>query len=170
MWTATIGLYFSGQKQLRLARDEFEATHRAKVRVRRINLQGSRDDFSGFIFYLANVGDSDATIRTIGCGMTRKETGAWLGDQPPDPRANVLTPHDQTLPMGPARPFLFTVVVDNDARAAIREGRHDLFVIGGIEYSDRSKIIRNTGFCWVYDHRIRDFRKSKEDEEYNYED
>ena len=72
--------------------------------------------------------------------------------------------------MGPARPFLFTVVVDNDARAAIREGRHDLFVIGDIEYSDRSKIIRNTGFCWVYDHRIRDFRKSKEDEEYNYED
>jgi hypothetical protein len=167
---STDNLWSAGERQLKLAEDEFKATHRAKVRVRRINLQGNRNDFNGFIFYLANTGDSDANIRTIGCGMARKETGAWLGDQPPNPQASVIIPQQPGLPMGPARPFLFVVAVDNDARAAVRDGLQELFVIGEIEYSDNSGIIRNTGFCWVYDRRIRDFRKSKEDKEYNYED
>jgi hypothetical protein len=168
--SATVGLYFAGRSQTRLARDEFEATHRARVRVRRVNLHGSRNDFGGVNFRLANAGDCDAIIRIIGCGLARKANGAWLGDQPPDPRTGTMTPQDQSLPMGPARQFLFIMAVDNDARMAVREQQHDLFVIGEIEYTDKSNIIRNTGFCWVYDHGIRDFRKSKEDEEYNYED
>jgi hypothetical protein len=154
------------------ARDEFEATHRAKVRVRRINLQGSRNDFSGFTFFLANAGDADATIISISCVMARKENGAWLNDQSPDPRAfhgSVIRPQEPELPMGPARPFLLAVNVDPVAREAIRSRTHELFVIGDVEYTDRSNIIRTTGFCWVYDHGIRDFRYSAADDVYNYE-
>ena len=169
LWVATICFYFSGQKQFGLARDEFIASHRPKVRVRRINLEGDiRDSQTVLTVHLANGGESSAVIRQIGCCATRKDGRRWIGR--PDPRAKIGGPNSEPftlenplLPMGPTRPFCFAVSIDDDAKAAISEGQHQLFVVGEIEYSEKSGIIRTTGFCWWYDPSTRDFQRSEED-------
>jgi|SRR5579862_647614 len=167
----TFTFWIAVNKQAEWTRKSIKFAYRPKIRVRRINLQGGRDDFGSLMIHLSNAGESDAVIHLIGYGMARKDNGTWRGDQPPDPRGSSVTrPDNPLLPMGPSRPFLLVVAIDDEAKAAIWENRHQLFVVGEIEYSDDSGIIRNTGFCWVYDHSIRDFRKSKEDEGYNYED
>jgi hypothetical protein len=43
LWISTIGLYFAGQKQFGLARDEFNATHRPRISVQRIGDWGIGD-------------------------------------------------------------------------------------------------------------------------------
>jgi hypothetical protein len=168
---STDRLWRAGKKQFRLASDEFIATHRPIIRVRRINLQGNRNDFSSFSVRLANVGETDATIEQIGSGLARKENGAWRGDEPPEPGGSNTIRPNRFIAVGTWQDFLLVGRVDPEAAAAIRGRTHELYVVGEVAYSDnKTGIVRNTGFCWIYDHRTRDFRRSKDDEEYNYED
>src|SRR5439155_17726172 len=58
LWIATVGLYLAGEGQLKLARQEFIATHRPRVIVRFV--QGPLADDNGYQFVgvtFVNVGE-----------------------------------------------------------------------------------------------------------------
>jgi hypothetical protein len=68
MGIATLGLYASGQDQIRLAREEFLSTHRPKLVIRNVHIV--REHIAGWPvgssfgvrYDLVNVGDTPATI------------------------------------------------------------------------------------------------------------
>jgi hypothetical protein len=180
---ATIGLGAISISQLRLARAEFAATHRPRIRIKHVWLValGSDKPVTVEIVY-ANVGDAKAVVSRIGMDF------------------NVINP-DTPLPgnmTAPERPYVkypecglgVTVGTGNVTSlgsldewrvAAIRDGKKLLCCFGFIEYSDvgpkETRKIRRTAFCRIYkpsanpiDGMGRFVRPDKPDPDYEYED
>jgi hypothetical protein len=155
LWAATIGLYFAGERQLRLARAEFIATHRPKIRIKHIWLVvlGSNQPVTVDIVY-ANVGDAKAVISSIGMDFNVINSDAQLpGDLTPPGRAYVNYPElglgdtertDNVSSLGR---------LDEERVEAIRSGTKLLCCFGFVEYSDdgpkETRKIRRSAFCRV---------------------
>jgi hypothetical protein len=166
---ANILLWVTTRNAVRLGRDEFNASHRPKLRVRNIVVkpaaqgpgQMTLDPFhpgyhiSGQ-FFLSNIGDAAARITESHCEVY------WGGinnvgwpDRLPMQRPyegkdgnNPIAP--QTLASGQAVTGLFFSEQPFPVLNWDPQKRSGLFVMGWIEYLDERGIRRRTAFCREY--------------------
>ena len=167
---ATVGLYFTGEKQLkavmraglrqsrdtkesiRLARDEFLSTHRPKIRIKHCVVTGDIWQNEPIIIALTcvNHGTSDAFLQQIGVKY-------------------FVVRNDRQLPIEPEIPAVFGAGKErlrgglnytfggiNSGRVltprendAIQKAEARLFCVGYVSYFDGADRMRITGFCRV---------------------
>ncbi len=162
----TLTLWLVTNNQVRLAREEFTATHRPRLRIR-----GIQKDRGGAFIEITNVGESPAIITGVRGVFGRKDGIRWATERP-NLLANVkpLEKSQQILAAGESRGFCVSATEPGSSTDGY------LVLAGVIQYADANKIKRATGFCWAYapitDAFIHPKAANKEvyDYEYNYED
>jgi hypothetical protein len=157
------------------ARQEFVATHRPRMRIRRIHFDGDAtilDPLSATL-WVVNVGEAVATIEGIEFGFARKQNGGWLNRQMPVLGTGLTALSEPNCKAGEPKMLGLiraTPPLDAQAKADINSGEHEFCIVGVVRYHDEIGITRETGFCWSYDLRAQDFRKPMGNDEFNYED
>jgi hypothetical protein len=155
---------------LRLARDEFNATHRPRVFVQSVLIASSgRGNLEPRIdFMIANGGDGKAVMlsyQVLGYGKSNDAAFDPAGRQPETMPFNnfVLGSGQECLVCGKCKDFelewnSFTTAMDDR-----------FFVIGQVKYRGDDNIERSTGFCREYNRNIGMWGRVKDSEyEYNY--
>lgn len=143
---ATVGLGIMNFFQLRLSRAEFIATHRPKIRVRRIIPTGALlpDAEINLIIEAANIGDTAATIIEIGMDVYIAGT----------PFNAIPRPYPNFPPAGPgkeARTTFATRRMLSEADIdAIEVGTAEWRLLGIINYTDDNGVMRSTSLARVY--------------------
>jgi hypothetical protein len=149
---ATLWLCLASERQFRLARDEFVASHRPKIRIKHVVLARDIWHEEPIVVNLTcvNTGTADALLGQLGIRYEIVRT-------------------DRNLPMDPGIPAIFNYgggrlacgrnwTVDNidtgrvltpEENADIQQRRADLHCIGYVSYLDASDRMRITGFCRV---------------------
>lgn len=138
-------------RQIRLARDEFNATHLPNIEIQRIH----RENFdigkhAGVSFLIANTGETGATIETINIAIeilprlpairTPVRWDAMYG-------AEIGIPAQAGHAISVTRLGLLT-----DAEYdAIQAGFRHVFLLVEIEYRNAGGTRRSKGFCFVFD-------------------
>ena len=181
LFAATAGLAYLGLKQarltektLKLAGDEFNATHRPKIRVRFIQYQGWDENkiWSAFLT-IANIEDTEATIVAIGADIARRNVGdkQWHAPGLDYSSDGHPPPPDPILKCGMRRTYgIFSrgPITAHDFEY-VRTGQMDICAVGEIRYRDESGNIRFTGFYWRWNWESQTFDKTN-DTEFSYED
>lgn len=165
-----IGAYQGWQlrKTVRLARDEFNATHRPRIRVRRVALE--RDKEKRVSYVVANVGDSPAYITG---GMANLVYRPRILGLPNLQKIEGITINSETL--GPGGQHNFYIVREEvmqefqSEHQLVHPDNHTrtLYCYGFIKYTDDLGAIRETGFCRAFksDNFVR-----TDNADYEYED
>ena len=146
---------------LKLARDEFVASWRPKLRVRNIiasdfltGLNEPQIFTSGhslqYQFYVSNIGGTAARI-TEAFAMTFQRPSGLPMARPYEGKSGNLPVPSETLYPGQSIPFSFTnwEIMDDSAKTIGSQviGHQRLFVMGWIVYQDDIGIARRTAFC-----------------------
>jgi hypothetical protein len=141
---ATIGLGILTVNQLRLGRTEFVATHRPKLRIRRIFLREplAINQTIKIRILAANIGANDATINGLGLAI-------YVGDAVPNAEPRPYP--EQRIPAGKWAAIdgegpVFSIIEST----AFNQG-NILHAIGTINYGDANNIERATAFARSYD-------------------
>ena len=178
LWWSTKKLWETTEKSIELAREEFIATHRPKLRVHSISFTyNCTIEAEGWnVQYLIdNIGESSAIINK--CKFTFKK---------------LKEPFPVHLPFSDESPLIEKVFIksgestkgsicqfDKETRGAVlfhktaldggSQGRNsnDLYFFGYIDYTDNIGTNRRTAFCRQYNIKTRRFTKV-EDEDYEY--
>jgi len=159
------------REAIKLARDEFNATHRPKLRVRRMRPHPTDCTPVGVQYAMVNVGETTAIIKRHELTATIYLT--TLCTQPDDSEAK-QTPQSITLDCpqlegGESRLFYFSTNIDSQYGLGWGMANSNLKIRGIVEYEDGVWIKRRTGFLRTYDVTLGCFRKSGDAEE-EYED
>jgi hypothetical protein len=152
LWWSTRGMLKTTNKTIDLTRDEFNATHRPRIRIKHLWLA---DDIWGgqqvrVNLGIVNTGTVVATIHQIGVRFVVA-------------RADQFIPFDPNIPGVPVGAQLVSGVwmtipdisdsdgttLTNPQNADIQEGRSKLYCIGYVSYLDAAGRMRITGFCRV---------------------
>jgi hypothetical protein len=153
-FTAT--LWITNGRQLRLARDEFNATHRPKIIVR--NFQIGDDDFRAGkpvtpLFIAQNIGDSPGRIIEVRSGVIALDSNAKL---PTNLSFPFKEPFDVRLASGERELFPANVGINAGDHGSVMfsegfsEGSSALHCLGVVVYLDAQNTRRETGFCRRY--------------------
>ncbi|MGO8855144.1 MAG: hypothetical protein ACLQO1_05465 [Steroidobacteraceae bacterium] len=165
--------------QIKLARDEFMATHRPRIRVRNLVINAPRFDMGFPIsgqFFVSNIGGSTARI------VESYSEVLWNVNSLPMERpyegneGNEAVPDDTIIEAGSSNrgkfgskaPWGFDGIPGGEGPDGIR-----VFVLGWIEYIDESTmpIRRRTAFCREFQQRNGSARfYSVPDPDYEYEE
>lgn len=159
LWRATTEQAGLTRESIKLARDEFLASHRPKIIIHTVENHYVRaadeeDLWLGARVICVNKGKSAATITEIRCEITRRkggtpETGIAIEflDEIPIP--------DDPLPSGLDYQFSVESVMSHrheHRRQMLEESyKGDVYCIGRIIYLDSAERRRMTGFCRRYD-------------------
>jgi hypothetical protein len=151
LWGATIGLYLAGEKQFRLARDEFVSTHRPKLIVRQFQLDAPKPDTAIRLrFSVLNVGNTEGTVRFIVA-----EAALWNGKYWEAPGIDPIV-----KPFGPRtirNGERISVAIESrfkitDAQIkAVEMNALIICAVGEFTYTDRLGTERRIGFRRNYD-------------------
>lgn len=159
-------------RQIRLARDEFHATHRPRIRVRRIVFDGYGPNALGPAFIsVVNVGEGRAQITgTAGGFYLRSSDGRWESGRPAFDKFGV--PPEPVIAAGQLVSWMVSPTrnISVGEYGELATGGSRLWLVGEIRYRDDAGITRQTGFAWVCDRRTKEFSTQKDEESYNYED
>lgn len=152
------------REAIKLARDEFNATHRPKLRVRRMRPHATDCTPVAVQYVMVNVGETTAII---------KRHEITLCTQPDDSGAK-QTPQSITLDClqlkgGESRLFFKNIDIDTQYDFGWSMANSILKIRGIVEYEDGAGTTRRTGFLRTYDDKLGCFRKSGDTEE-EYED
>lgn len=183
---STVGLWIVTGRSVELARDEFNASHRPKIRIKHVWIMNEVLDDETLTFQLVftNVGSAAAQIHAWGLTTVVIPAGDFL---PPNLAYPILEPPIATpLDIGftfvwPAtdlrgEPPISRVLSHREA-INLRSRTHTLYCIGHVEYRDPVGGFRRTNFCRVLEmaptrgvdrdtNRLRVF----DDPDYEYED
>lgn len=168
MLTATSEQSRLTKESIELANKEFIASHRPRLRVRRIKAHLQDDDPLRISYVVVNVGETRAA-------MERHEV--WLHVVPSGtderPLQEKILVETLQLERGEFHPFITTEKTDikyNTLWGIHPEGRGGTFQVRGIiEYNDDNGVMRRTAFLRTYDPKLGRFRPSDDPEE-EYED
>lgn len=159
-------------RQVRLARDEFNATHRPRIRVRRIVFDGYGPGALGPAFIsVVNIGEGRATITgTTGGFYVRSRQGQWESGRPSFDKFGI--PPEPVIATGQLVGWRVSPTrnLSLDEYGTLVEGTSQLWLVGEIRYRDDANITRQTGFAWCCDKDSKEFFVQKAEESYNYED
>jgi hypothetical protein len=147
LWVSTHLLWKAGRDQIKLAREEFIATHRPRVIVRFIqgpfHENGVYDEFVWVT--IANIGETKATIIELGCDLARRtDRNAWV------------YPGLQAAPKPISPIFLesgarhtFKVRAHIPEAMIFTHADYELCVVGCIRYKDDNGRRLETGFLRI---------------------
>lgn len=149
-------------RAIKLAREEFNATHRPYVKVR--FTQGpfiNEEGFQQAWVTVVNVGETPAWIVAFGADLPRRnKNNDW---EIPGISASAIPIVEIQLVSG--QRHFFTVTCKSQHSAFDETfGEYKLYLVGEIRYRDSNGVIRETGFFRVYDESLREFTPSKTDE------
>lgn len=161
LWQSTKRMMVATQGAVDLARQEFVASHRPKLRIRRIT--PNRPFLFGvpisIVIEVANIGDTQATIFEVGIDVYANGSDF---DAAPRPQ-----PSGPPVPAG-KEARMTTTVRQSLSKAqidAIELGTLELRLLGVINYRDDNGTIRATSFARLYDRTLRRFIKVSEDDQ-----
>lgn len=182
LWWSTRKLWIAGDNQLKLSRDEFNATHRPQIRLKHLWL--TTDIWEGESVHatavFVNTGMAPAILLELNFGTYIIKSGRML---PTDPNwikkcTASLATH---APLGAG--ISLEIKGLNDGRVlkdadnvALRENVKLLYFAGAIEYRDSQRAIRKTAFCRVLklDENANAGQRGRflpvEDKDYEYQD
>ena len=147
--TATVGLYFAGERQLRLARDEFLSTHRPKIRIKNIWLMNNfgYDSPIEVKVVCVNVGTTDARIIEYGVDFLVIRKDATI---PPEHKFSFKNSVDTIVKPGVSAPMpKLSYVLTEQNEIAIRQWKSAFYCVGYLHYLDKLKNARTTAFCRI---------------------
>ena len=170
LWWSTRRLWKAGERQIRLARDEFNATHRPLVSIRRMGTVFFPNEPIKIEFTIVNAGD--AAITGFSCNtiiLYLKGIGAIHGVPIFDP--NTASTSDASLQIGEGKNIQVLEAANLDPKQLkdITSGSEILHLIGYVVYRDKVGTTRRAGFFRYYDRERRRFRVI-DDPEYEYQD
>lgn len=160
-------------RQLALGQEEFVATHRPRIRVRRLEENSQSPDGNRATFLVvSNVGESRATITGVAgaIGVRFKDTKKWLPpgmnlssakELPASPQTVLLGGEQRTYGFRSAGPTQDDYFVGPTPQC-------DLMAVGEIIYRDDNGVTRRTGFAWYWDMEVFDWLPAQDP--MNYED
>ena len=161
---------------VKLAREEFNATHRPKIVVRPVKLDLTTRDARGsetatVSWNIVNTGTAPATI--VDANATLKITAERLPALPEYDDAHTEVAHTNLLP-GVSQPMVTRFQAKYDGwfdlfEAAQQESSSTIYLFGYVQYVDAARRIRETCFCRKYDHDTQRFTAA-DDPNYEYED
>jgi hypothetical protein len=174
-------------RQVRLARDEFNATHRPRLSVRNIDVKSAGIDvlvwgdirspapneiFSGQ-FYISNKGDANARITDAYlCFWTSRE-GLPMS-RPYEGENGNLGVTTIWIEPGASVPILFsTQLIASDIKddTFVDARQQTIFAMGWVEYMDQAGRSRRSAFCRPYVSSKRRFMHGEEnDPDYEHEE
>ena len=148
-------------RQLRLARDEFNAAHRPKIRIKHVWLTGEFWSAEQIFFTLVivNVGDAAARITEIRYGVSIIEAHHRLPQKPVYPNEFPMQRVGENIE--PGRTFEFVNfstnrIISETENPSVRQGKSKLYIYGHVEYTavprdTRQGVgdLKNTAFCRV---------------------
>ncbi|MGD0191789.1 MAG: hypothetical protein ABSD74_13705 [Rhizomicrobium sp.] len=135
---------------IKLARDEFNATHRPRIRIRSTEIlyHGGFDKNAEISFVAANAGESPATVtRFVAVGYVQEDVYTF------HPRLELgRVEYPEALIIDPGQPVLVQAKCANleSEYSAFISTPSRLFIVGEIEYKGPDGISRLTGFCREY--------------------
>jgi hypothetical protein len=162
-------------RQIRLGREEFNASHRPRLRVRNINVRrfgetavtaagrirnpSIGDVFSGQM-YVSNIGDGDARIIDGYLSFFAAKYPLPMERPYEGENGNLLAgPHHHWMAPGESFTLLFDHPLVSQDRVPgpgsfISETEVAIYAMGWIEYEDRRSRVMRTSFCRRYDVRL----------------
>jgi hypothetical protein len=149
LWLATLGLYVAGDRQFKLARDEFISTHRPQIRIKHVWMIGgdiSRDEPITVRIVCVNHGTTDAVITEFGIQYRVVAAGRSL---PPDHNIPPIRGRFQLLPGISLQLPDFSSAITKEEHFAIRNLQARLYCIGFLHYLDGASRLRTTAFCRI---------------------
>ncbi|WP_158754944.1 hypothetical protein [Dyella sp. S184] len=135
-------------RQIKLSREEFAASHRPKIRIRRIdNMVFAIDQPITATIQVSNVGETNAKIFSVGIDIFFRYPpgGAEEFDATPNTLIQVVPPG-----MG-ASIDVKCRNLKNIEVEQFKAGIYELCALGHIAYEDGAGIKRNTSFFRIYD-------------------
>ena len=146
------------QKSIDLARDEFSATHRPRIRVRYISIPISPDSGMAFGVIVANIGESDAII-------TDYQIDVFIPEEPTNIGVDMKPRNFQEVRLTSGQRHTFT----NESVNWMPPD--ELLFLGRITYTNSARqITRMTGFARELDLNWNAYCVSKSHPESEYED
>jgi hypothetical protein len=171
LWWSTREMMSATKASVDLARREFIASHRPLVVVRFIQGPFYDDDGREYAYLtVANVGETAATITSIGHDLARrKENGEWV---PPGLAADLRTIDPVALESGDRHVITVSAQLPISETMIFGEttGIYELCIVGRLRYQDANGRARETGFLRAYDETRKRFVVLPADAEDNYQD
>ena len=142
----------TAQQQIELARDEFNSSHRPKIRIKHIWLKNDIWQGEPIIVNLTcvNNGTTEAILSEIGIKYFVVKNDRALPIEPHIPAISKLA--GRRLPCGrnwETKDINANKILTPDENADIQQGRSKLYCVGFVSYLDASVRMRITGFCRV---------------------
>jgi hypothetical protein len=165
---AVQGFFIS--QQIRLSRDEFNATHRPRLIVQTAKLisagDENRTDDAIIDFHVVNAGETVAKIvRLVAIGYIQGEDHAFV---PLLEHGTKREPDNLVLEAG--KGVLIRANgqnISHEYASVIDSGVGRIFVLGRVEYRGPDNVLRNSGFCREYS-RDTGMWHALKDSEYEY--
>jgi hypothetical protein len=163
---STNKLWAAGNRQFRLAQDEFTATHRPKIFVQSITTHFLSDN--GWEYHLGfsivNGGDTDATTIGYRANLYWHEAETFFA-----PEVEGQSTYLHNVIVAPGQRFDIVGTHLYDLRKEGFSGEPPVYAVGIVEYQDRDGVGRVTGFCRKYSTDTRMWQKTEPvDYEYTY--
>lgn len=167
LWKTTARAVTDSAEGLELANKTFLATHRPRIRVRNINVRQVGNnvvDVDGRIrlpsvgatlsgqFYIANIGDDDATILDAHILFVARARPIPM-ERPYEGQDGNLSVPSALIPPGGSFPILFSHplnVQEITTDTFINDRDIPIYAMGWVEYKDTAKRTRRTAFCRRY--------------------
>jgi hypothetical protein len=149
LWTTSRDQGRLNQAALKLASDEFVATHRPKLFVQAVfaNIWGAPPHETIIEFIVVNGGEAKAyPIKALGFSYIQGVNSIF---DPKETAATPVFPEGKDLEPGERITLkVQSASIKNDYNDFLAGGR--MFVLGRVEYAGKDGIVRVTGFCREY--------------------
>jgi hypothetical protein len=179
LFVVTGGLGFFAYQQIRLTRDEFNATHRPKIRVKHVWLESDiwQDEPVTVKLTCVNTGIGVAILQEVGIKFHVIRNDRNL----PQPKIDA-TYRAGKEPLLPGRNYEFPpyseTILTPELNVCVHNRTHKLLCVGYVSYLDASERLRITGFCRVLEfpensagpHKDNSRFRLFKDSDYEYED
>lgn len=165
---STIMLWIETRRMGNLARDEFIATHRPKIRVRFIQVGGHDERGNDTVnVVIVNVGESAAIVTHLGADLARRSvrTKDWTS---PGLRTRAV-PHAKPINLAAGEAHVWNVASETQFGLGDALSDLELCAVGQIIYRDENGVARETGFLRVFERETGRYVPSataEEDHEY----
>jgi hypothetical protein len=156
---STDRLWKAGKKQIRLARDEFDATHRPRLAIRRVWAQLATNEAVNIEFTIVNTGEAPIVSWIWNAQILLLDV---LGEVHFILTYDSKTQKSQVGPLevGEGRVTTFVDHVSLDPSDFLKISRKSKFlhIVGFVAYVDKVGVTRRTGFFRFYDPDVHRFR------------
>lgn len=155
------------KKQVMLGREEFNASHRPRIKIRSINTVDIKHSQPPVVeIYVINTGSTTATINDVLFTFSPRNRS----NKKIDVKLPSITQPYTGKPMPPGNwatiPITNDCVLKDDVQYGMGFGSEELCFWGRIDYLDVNGISRHTGFFRVYNPDSHSFVHTQKDDEY----